>query len=110
MFNIWLSMTPFDKAGTFLDCGQAVDYDGVYLLRMDLQSLVMNLPAFALCFVFLQCSLHGREVFSGTVHYPKGQEIESRARMQHLSHEPHMEADAQAESVCMDVSLFLAAL
>lgn len=75
---------------------------------MDLQSLVMNLPAFALCFVFLQCSLHGREVFSGTVHYPKGQEIESRARTQRLPHEPRMEANVQAESVCM--SLFLAAL
>lgn len=70
----------------------------------------MNLSAFALCFVFLQCSLHGREVFSGTVHYSKGQEIESRARTQRLSHEPLMEADVQAESVCMDVLLFLAAL
>lgn len=39
-------MTTFDKAGTFLDCGQAVDYDGVYLLQMDFQSLVMNLLAF----------------------------------------------------------------
>lgn len=78
MFNIWLSMTTFDKAGTFLDCGQAVDWDGVYPLRMDLQSLVMNLLAFVVRFVLSPHSLHGREVFLGMVHYPKGREIESK--------------------------------
>lgn len=39
-------MTLLDKAGTFSGCGQALVLDSIYLPRMDLQSLLMNLPAF----------------------------------------------------------------
>lgn len=39
-------MTLLDKAGTFSGCGQALVLDCIYLPRMDLQSLLVNLPAF----------------------------------------------------------------
>lgn len=62
---------------------------------MDLQSLVMNLLAFIAQFVPFLYSLHGVELFWG---------------LQHLFHEPHMEADMQGESVCMCCEAFVAAL
>lgn len=65
MFNIWQGMTRFDKAGTFLNCGQAVDLHSAYLFRKDLQSLVITSPALCVC------SLHGQELFSGLVCYLK---------------------------------------
>lgn len=76
-------MTTFDKAGTFLDYGQAVDYDGVYLLRMDLQSLVMNL----LAFIMLSSRAHymGEIGVLGMLHYRKGQEIYSKTKLQIFS-------------------------
>lgn len=90
-------MTLFDKAGTFSGCGQAVVWDCIYLLRMDLQSLVMNLPAF-LPDLFSHAHYMGEGVLGdGGALCERPRKLNPGPKRKHLFYEPHMEADARAE-------------